>query len=220
MPLGFAAYGAEFLTAEEVNQIGFRYVIGAVTDEMGHTVFAAPFVYGGFAVAGERHDFTGGHHIGAADKQRCIVAVEPVQSFRGQISRHTGALAGPCPVPAWGSGIVFRIHSTIVEIFLHIFFSDLIAACPFARIPAGDLAALQKIAGSSFTDMANLIELFFCDNVGNVLPINPFIHGQTPRFYISVGSADRRCMYCHIRKFLSFSLFFLSKRKNILRDFF
>ena len=50
MPFRFAAYRAEFLVAEEVNQIGFRYVIGAVMDEMEHTVFAAPLVDGGFAV--------------------------------------------------------------------------------------------------------------------------------------------------------------------------
>ena len=189
MPFRFAAHRAEFLAAEEVNQVSFRYVIGTVTDKMGHTVFAAPLVYGGFAVAGERHDFIGSHHIGAADKQRCVVAVKPVQSFRRQLPRHTGAFAGPRPVPAWGSGIVFRIHPTIVEIVLHILFSDLIAACPFPCIPAGDLAALQKIAGRGFTDMADLIELFFCDNVGNMVPINPFIHSQTPQVYISVGSA-------------------------------
>ena len=220
MPFGFAAYHAECLAAEEVNQICFRYVIGAVTDEMGHTVFAAPLVYGSFAVAGERHDFIGSHHIGAADKQRCIVAVKPVQSFRRQLPWHTGTLTGPCPIPARSGRIVFRVHPTLMKIVLHIFFSDLIAACPFTRIPAGNLAALQKIAGGGFTDMADLIKLFFCNNVGNMVPINPFIHSQTPRFYISVGSADRRCMYCHIRKILSFSLFFLSKRKNILRDFF
>ena len=102
IPFRFAAHRAEFLAAEEINQIGFRYVIGSVTDEMGHTVFAAPFVYGSFAVAGKRHDFIGRHHIGAADKQRHIVAVKPVQCFRGQLSWHTGTLAGPCPIPAGG----------------------------------------------------------------------------------------------------------------------
>ena len=50
MPFGFVAHRAEFLATEEVNQIGFRYVIGAATDKMGHTVFAAPLVDGGFAV--------------------------------------------------------------------------------------------------------------------------------------------------------------------------
>ena len=103
MPFGFSTYRAEFLAAEEVNQIGFRYVIGAVTDKMGHTVFTAPLVYGGFAVAGERHDFIGSHHIGAADKQRCIVAVKPVQSFLGQLPWHPRALVSLGPIPA-GSG--------------------------------------------------------------------------------------------------------------------
>ena len=42
MPFRFAAHRAEFLAAEEVNQKRFRYVIGAVTDEMRHTVFTAP----------------------------------------------------------------------------------------------------------------------------------------------------------------------------------
>ena len=178
MPFCFMAHRAEFFAAEEVNQICFRYVIGAMTDEMGHTVFTAPLVYGGFAVAGERYDFIGGHYIGATDKQRCIVAVKPVQSFRGQLSWHPRTLVSLCPIPAWGSRIVLRIHPTLMKIILHIFFSDLIVACPFARIPAGDLAALQKIAGRGFTDMANLIELFFCYNVGDMIPINPFIHGQ------------------------------------------
>ena len=178
MPCGFAAYGAEFLTAEEVYQIGFRYVIGAVTDEMGHTVFAAPLVDGSFAVAGERHDFIGSHHIGAADKQRCIVAVKPVQSFLGQLPWHPRALVSLGPIPAGGGRIVLRVHSTLMKIVLHIFFPDLIAACPFTGIPAGDLAALQKIASSGFTDMADLIKLFFCYNVGDMIPINPFIHGQ------------------------------------------
>ena len=184
MPFGFVAHRAEFLVAEEVNQIGFRYVIGAVTDEMRHTVFAAPLVYGGFAVAGERYDFIGRHHIGAADKQRCIVAVKPVQSFRRQLSRHTDALVSLCPIPAGGSRIVLRVHPTLMEIVLHILFTDLIAACPFARIPAGDLAALQKISGGGFADMADLIELFFCDKVRNLIPIDPFIHGQNTSGFI------------------------------------
>lgn len=63
-----------------------------MTDKMRHIVFAAALVYGGFAVAGERYDFIGRHHIGAVYKQRCIVAVELIQRFRGQPSRHTGVL--------------------------------------------------------------------------------------------------------------------------------
>ena len=71
---------------------------------------------------------------------------------------------------------MLRVHPTLMEIVLHILFSDLIAACPYASIPAGNLAALQKIAGGGFTDMADLIELFFCYKVRNLIPIDPFNH--------------------------------------------
>ena len=71
MPFRFAAYRAEFLAAEEINQIGFRYVIGAVTDEMGHTVFAAPLVDGGFA------DMADLIKLFFCDKVRNLIPIDP-----------------------------------------------------------------------------------------------------------------------------------------------
>ena len=63
MPLCFLADGAESFTAEEVNQECFGYVIRAFSEEMRHTVFDAPLVYGFSAVTCEGYNFICGQYI-------------------------------------------------------------------------------------------------------------------------------------------------------------
>ena len=184
MPFRFAAYHAECLAAEEVNQTGFRYVIGAVTDKMGHMVFTAPLIYGGFAVASECHDFIGSHHIRTASSAYWCSCRALSHTSRGMWNSAPGTSRAYGDIPAHP---LFGFDSSV-------------SVCLYSgRGPC----RFAEDSERCFSDMADMIELFFCDNIRDMVPIDPFIHSQTPQVCISVGSADRRSMYCHIRKFLS-----------------
>ncbi len=197
MPLRFIADCTEAFTAEKVDEEDFRYIIGAVAVKMRHTVFTAPLVDGNSAITGKLNNFAGGQYIWIIHKQRCIVAMEFSKSFGGELFWHTGAFASLCPVPAGSGGIIFGMVTALPEVLLHILFSDGITACLFPGIMARHGSALQQISCCGFADMADAIELVFTDSVGDLVPVNPFIHSLTPQ-----GNYFG-CLRCSLRRFLS-----------------
>lgn len=181
MPLCFLADVAESFTAEEVDQECFWYVISAFSEEMRHTIFVAPLVDGNSGITGKLNNFVGGEYIRIIHKQRCIVAMEFSKSFGGELFWHTDAFASLGSIPASGGGIIFWMVTAFPEVLLHILFSDGIAACLFPGIMARHGSALQQIACCGFADMADTIELVFGHNIGDLVPVNPFIHFLTPQ---------------------------------------
>ena len=89
-----------------------------------------------------------------------------MKSVHGQLSWHTNVCIALCFL----ASRELRNNSPDTS-FLY-----LIAVCLFVRILAGNLAAFQKITGSSFADMADLIELLFGYYIGSLIPVNPLIH--------------------------------------------
>ena len=197
MPLCFLADVAESFAAEEVNQECFGYVIRAFSEEMRHTICVAPLVDGNSGITGKLNNFVGRQYIRIIHKQRCIVAMEFFKSLSGELFWHTGAFASLGPVPASGGGIIFGMVTALSEVLLHILFSDGIAACLFPGIMARHGSTLQQIACCGFADMADTIELVFIDDIGNLIPVDPFIHSLTPQ------GKYFGCLRCSLRRFLS-----------------
>ena len=197
MPLCFLADVAESFTAEEVNQECFWYVIRAFSEEMRHTIFDAPLVDGNSGITGKLNNFVSGQYIRTIHKQRCIVAVEFSKSLGGELFWHTGAFASLGPIPAGGGGIIFGMVTALPKVLLHILFSDGIAACLFPSIMTRHGSTLQQIACCGFADMADTIELVFAHNIGDMVPVNPFIHSLTPQ------GKYFGCLRCSLRRFLS-----------------
>ena len=224
MPLCFLADIAESFTAEEVNQECFWYVIRAFSEEMRHTIFGAPLVDGKSGITGKLNNFVSGQYIRIIHKQRCIVAVEFCKSLGGELFGHTSAFASFGSIPASGGGIIFWMVTAFPEVLLHILFSDGIAACLFSGIMARYGSTLQKVACGGFADMADTIELVFIDDIGNLIPVDPFIHFLTPQGnYFGCLRCSFWCFCCggmtqNLRcRFSPFSLLkakFLSKKQK------
>lgn len=62
----------------------------------------------------------------------------------------------------------------------HVFLSDSIRMGSLAGIPAGDLAAAQKIPCGLFADVAELVKLLHGQLVGEFVPVD-VVHSNTPQ---------------------------------------
>ena len=78
---------------------------------------------------------------------------------------------------------------------LSIFF-NFVASCFLARILAWDSSAFQQIQSRGFADVADTIELLFCNNVGNIVPVDRSVifHSNTPFFTFCRFEARPACI--------------------------
>ena len=85
-------------------------------------------------------------------------------------------------MPAFGCGIVFGELTFALQILFYIVFLDFVASGFLPRILTRNCSAFEQIQSRGFTDVADAIELLFCDNVGNFVPVNRFVifHSNTP----------------------------------------
>ena len=75
-------------------------------------------------------------------------------------------------MPAFGCGIVFGKFSFTLQILFHVIFLDFVATGFLARILTRNSSAFQQIQSRGFADVADAIELLFCNNVGNLVPVD------------------------------------------------
>ena len=85
-------------------------------------------------------------------------------------------------MPAFGCGIIFGKLTFALQILFYVIFLDFVASGFLARILTRDSSAFQQIQSRGFADVADAVELLFCDNVGNFVPVDRFMifHSNTP----------------------------------------
>lgn len=163
--------------------------------KMFQSVISAPTGYGFSAIAGEGGDFLRGKNIGFV----FYAHGEEVTHRFGKGGGEFSIIRIVSP-PTFRGRIEFREHSAFCQKFLNIGFAYFIAACLFAVVFARHFAGAEKIRCCALADMADLIELFLGNHIGNGLPIDGMYHGLHLVFIRIAGNPrPKRCFLCCLK---------------------
>ena len=175
MPEAFAGDGAEGQGAEEIHKKDFRDTELQSLLKGFQRPAAAPVVDGGQGVAGQGHHILYRDHIRVFAQQLFIVAVHLPQRVLRQLLGEPRHIVGA--VPALRRRIEFGENRPLLQIGLHILFSDFIAPGFLTRPLAGYLAAFEQVQRRRLADVADAEELLLVHHLGNAVPVNgKYIH--------------------------------------------
>ena len=146
--------------------------------------FLAPIIDWRCAVADYFWNFACGQHIGILCKKLRVIQLHIFKNLFGSFGFH---FHGIVPlVPPSRCWIGFGKYFSLFKLCNNISLFDFVTASFLARVFARNLSASKQIQGRWFTDVADLIELVFGNNIGNRIPVDcGFIHSNTPRKYFS-----------------------------------
>ena len=175
MPKAFTGNGAKCQGAEEVNEKDLWNAELQPLLEGFQRPAAAPVVDGGQGVAGQGYHILYRDHIRVFAQQLFIVAVHLPQRVLRQLLGEPRHIVGA--VPALRRRVEFGENRPLLQICLHILFSDFIAPGFLTRPLAGHLAAFEQVQRRGLADMADAEELLLVHHLGNAVPVDgEYIH--------------------------------------------
>ena len=175
MPKAFTGNGAEGQGAEEVNEKDLWNAELQSLLEGFQRPTAAPVVDGGQGVAGQGHHILHRDHIRVFAQQLFVVVVHLPQRVLRQLLGEPRHIVGA--VPALRRRIEFGENRPLLQIGLHILFSDFIAPGFLTRPLAGHLAAFEQMQRRGLADVADSEELLLVHHLGNAVPVDgKYIH--------------------------------------------
>ena len=127
--------------------------------------FLAPIIYWRCAVSDYFWNVGRSQHIGVLRKKFRVIQPHIFKSLFGYFGVHFDGIV-PL-VPTCRCGIGFGEYFSLFKICNNISLFDFVTASFLARVFARNLSASKQIQGRWFTDVADLIELVFGNNIGN-----------------------------------------------------